>query len=125
VKLENLRPATWRLRLGQLTRSPADLVGLGVLMPLVAVLQPVQPMRALAAASMLLLLPGLAVARLLRLSDPLLFLVAALSVSLALTTLTSTGLMYAGIWSWQLTLLLLGALTAAVAVATGLEKVPT
>jgi hypothetical protein len=126
MKLEKLRPTTWRAaRLGQMERRSAALVGLGVLMPLLAAMQPVQPIRALAAASVLMLLPGIAVARLLRLGDPILFLVVAPSVSLGLTVLTSTGLMYADIWSWQLTLALLGAATAAVAAVTGLADVPT
>jgi hypothetical protein len=124
VKLENVRPATWRARAGHLERRSAALIGLAVLMPLLAVMQPVQPIRALAAASVLMLLPGIAVVRLLRLGDPILSLVVAPSVSLALTLLTSTALMYAGIWSWQLTLALLGAVTAAVAAVTGLADVP-
>jgi hypothetical protein len=125
VKLENVRPATWRARAGQMERRSAALIGLAVLMPLLAAIQPVQPIRALAAASVLMLLPGIAVARLLRLGDPILSLVVAPSVSLALTVLTSTALMYAGIWSWQLTLALLGAVTAAVAAVTGPPDVPT
>jgi hypothetical protein len=122
---ENLELATWRGRILQVQRSSAALVALGILMPLLAALQPAQPIRALAAAGVLLLLPGVAVARFLRLGDPVLFLVASTSVSLALTVLTSTGLMYAGIWSWQLTLALLGAVTVAVAVVTGLTEAPT
>jgi hypothetical protein len=122
---ENLELATWRGRILQVQRSSAALVALGILMPLLAALQPAQPIRALAAAAVLLLLPGVAVARLLRLGDPVLFLLASTSVSLALTVLTSTGLMYAGIWSWQLTLALLGAVTVAVAVVTGLTELPT
>lgn len=122
---ENLERATWRGRILQMQRSSAGLVGLGILMPVLAALEPAQPIRALAAAGVLLLLPGVAVARFLRLGDPVLFLVASTSVSLALTVLTSTGLMYAGIWSWQLTLALLGAVTVAVAVVTGLTEAPT
>jgi len=122
---ENLERATWRARLSQMDRSSAGLVGLGILVPLLAALEPAQPVRALAAACVLLLLPGVAVARLLRLGDPVLFLVASVSVSLALTVLTATGLMYAGIWSWQLTLVLLGAVTVAVAAVTGLAEAPT
>jgi hypothetical protein len=122
---ENLERATWRGRILQRQRSSAGLVGLGILMPVLAALEPAQPIRALAAAGVLLLLPGVAVARFLRLGDPVLFLVASTSVSLALTVLTSTGLMYAGIWSWQLTLALLGAVTVAVAVVTGLTELPT
>ena len=90
----------------------SSLVALGVLLPLVAVVQPIQPIRALAAEGLLLLLPGLAVARLLRPGDAILFVVVAFAASLALSVLTATGLMYAGIWSWQLTLVLLGVITA-------------
>ena len=71
-----------------------------------------------------MLLPGIAVARLLRLGDPILFLAMVPAVSLALTVLTSTGLMYVGIWSWQLTLALLGVVTAVVAAVTGLGDSP-
>ena len=117
---ENRRPTTWRIRQGQVERISAGLVGLGVLMPLIAALQPVQPIRALAAASVLMLLPGIAVARLLRVGDPILFLAMVPAVSLALTVLTSTSLMYVGIWSWQLTLTLLGAVTAVLAGISGL-----
>jgi hypothetical protein len=124
VKLSNLRPAPRHARLAQLERSSAALVCLGVLMPWLAAMQPVQPIRALAAASVMTLLPGIAAARLLRLGDPVLFLVVALSASLAFTALTSTGLMYVGIWSWQLTLTLLGAVTAVLAGIAGLTDDP-
>ena len=121
---ENRRPTTWRIRQGQVERMSAGLVVLGVLMPLIAALQPVQPIRALSAASVLMLLPGIAVARLLRVGDPILFLAMVPAVSLALTVLTSTSLMYVGIWSWQLTLALLGVVTAAVAAVTRPAEVP-
>ena len=78
-------------------------------------MQPVQPIRTLAAASMVMVLPGAAVTRLVRLRDPLLVLVAVPSTSLALTVLLSTGLMYVGVWTWQLTLALLGVVTVAAA----------
>jgi hypothetical protein len=110
----------WWARLWQTERASSGLAALGVLMPLLAMVQPAQPIRALAAASMVTLLPGAAVARLVRLRDPLLVLVAVPSTSLALTVLMSTGLMYAGIWTWQLTLALLGVVT--VAAATGLVR---
>jgi hypothetical protein len=60
----------------------------------------------------------------LRMGDAILFLVVTFSTSLALAVLTSTGLMYAGIWSWQFTLVSLGAITAVVAGITGLANVP-
>lgn len=115
-------PHSLRARLGKMEKLSAGLVALGVLLPLVAVAQPVQPIRALAAASVVMLLPGAAVARLVRLRDPLLVLVAVPSTSLALTVLVSTGLMYVGSWTWQLTLALLGGVTAAVAAASGLVR---
>jgi hypothetical protein len=124
MSAESHPAATWRARLGQMERSSAGLVALGVLLPLVAATQPVQPIRALAAAGVLMCLPGLAVARLLRLRDPLLFLAVVPAVSLALTALASTGLMYAGVWSWQLTLGLLGLVTVVVAAVSGLGDAP-
>jgi hypothetical protein len=124
MSAESRPAATWRARLGQMERSSAGLVALGVLLPLVAAMQPVQPIRALAAAGVLMCLPGLAVARLLRLRDPLLFLAVVPAVSLALTALASTGLMYAGVWSWQLTLGLLGLVTVVTAAVAGLGDAP-
>jgi hypothetical protein len=122
VKRSKLRAAPRHARLAQLERTSAALVCLGVLMPWLAAMQPVQPIRALAAVSVMMILPGIAVARLLRLGDPILFLAAALAASLAFTVLTSTGLMYLGIWSWQLTLTLLGAVTAVLAGISGLTN---
>lgn len=115
-------PHSLRARLGKMEKLSAVLVALGILLPLVAMAQPVQPIRALAAASVVMLLPGVAVGRLIRLRDPLLVLVAVPSTSLALTVLVSTGLMYVGSWTWQLTLALLGGVTAAVAAASGLVR---
>jgi hypothetical protein len=128
VKLNGLGTAPWQARLRRLERPPTDLAilaGLGVLMPSVAAMQPVQPIRALAAASVLMILPGLAVARLLRLADPVLLVLVSVAGSLALTVLTSTSLMYAGIWSWQLALVLLGAITVVVAAVAWLADAPT
>lgn len=124
MKFHNIPPVGGRAWPGQMERGSAWLVALGVLMPLLAAIQPIQPIRALATASLLLLLPGLAVARLLRIGDAILILTVAFSASLALAVLTSTGLMYAGIWSWQLTLVFLGVITATVAGITGLATVP-
>lgn len=114
-------PQSWRGRLGQIERPSAGLVALGVLLPLLAMMQPAQPIRTLAAASVVMLLPGAAVVRLVRLRDPLLVLVAVPATSLALTVLMSTLLMYVGIWTWQLTLALLGVVTVSAA-APGLVR---
>jgi hypothetical protein len=128
VKLNSLGTATWSTRLRRVERPSAGLIGLAglaVLMPLVAAMQPVQPIRALAAASVLMVLPGLAVARLLRLADPVLLVLVSVAGSLALTVLTSTSLMYADIWSWQLTLVLLGAITLVLDAVVWLADAPT
>lgn len=90
----------------------------GLLMPPLAALEPVQPIRALAAASLLLVLPGLAVTKLLRLREPLLAVAVTVAASAALTVLVSTALFYASVWTWQVSLLLLGLFTAVVATAS-------
>jgi hypothetical protein len=120
VTTATFRPPSWPSRLRHLDRRSAVLVGLALTMPVITFLDPVQPLRAIAAGSVLLVLPGAAVARYLRLSDPLLFLVVTVAASLALTVLTSTALAYAGLASWHLTLLLMGLATAVMAGATGL-----
>jgi hypothetical protein len=129
VKQTPSAPGTWAEWWDQrprgLRRPSLGLLVLGVVMPAVAVAQPVQPFRAVAAASVLVLLPGLAVAMLMRLDDPPLLALVAVSVSLALTVLTSALLMYAGLWSWQLTLGLLGLVTVATAAAAGAGRGPT
>lgn len=116
-----VRP-TWSARLEGADRQSALLVGFGLLAPLLAVLEPVQPLRALAACAVLMVLPGLALARLLRLRDPVLVCVVAVAASLAATVLVSTALFYAGLWSWQLSLGLIGALTAAIAATSALAR---
>lgn len=91
------------------------LIVLGVMLPLLAILSPWGALRAPAAAGVVLVLPGLALVRLMRLADPLLRTLVSVTGSLAATVSTSSALMYAGLWSWQLALGVLGAATAGLA----------
>lgn len=105
--------AAGRLRRLGIDREAAMLAGAGVLLPALLVLEPVQPVRALAAITLLMVLPGLALARLLQVPGLVLTALVTVSASLALVVLTSMAAMYAGVWSWQLCLVLLGAVTVA------------
>lgn len=66
------------------------------------------PIRPLMAAWFLLICPGLAVVPLARLRDPLVEVVAVLSVSLVLDLLVSMSLLYVGVWTWQRAVAVLG-----------------
>lgn len=112
------RPRQPLRRLLGVHRGSMCLIALGLLLPILVVLEPPQPMRSLAAASVLMVLPGLALAQLLGLRDLVLSVVVTVASSLALTVLTSTGLLYAGVYSWQLCLVLVGLITAGVAGTT-------
>lgn len=100
-------------------RRSVLLVELSVLLPLLAILESGPVVRAAAAATVMLVLPGLALARLLRLDDRVLFVLVTVTGSLATAVVVTTGLMYAGLWSWQLSLGLLGGGAAVAALLTG------
>jgi hypothetical protein len=104
-------------RLRRLDRGSGELAAAGAVLPLLLLAQPLQPARALAAVAVILVLPGLAAVRALGLRDPMLVLAAVPAVSLASTVVVATALMYADVWSWQLTIVLLGAGTALAALA--------
>ncbi len=117
IPISTLRAAAGDV-LDQLDDRARALAVLGLLLPAVTVVQPVQPVRALTAACVLLVLPGAGLALRAGLRDPLLAVVIAVAASLACTVVTSTALMYLGIWSWQLCLVLLGLFTTTLAVTT-------
>jgi len=104
-------------RLQRVDRSSAELAATGVALPLLLVSAPLQPIRALATVALVLVLPGLATVRLVGLRDVTLVLVTVPAVSLAATVIVATALMYAHAWTWQLTVILLGAATALTALA--------
>ena len=96
---------------------PAGLAALGLALPLLAAIEPFQPLRALAAATVLGLLPGLGMARLTGVRDVPLFVVIALAGSVGVTVLASSALTYAGIWTWQLALFVIGGLASVLALS--------
>jgi uncharacterized membrane protein len=77
---------------------------------------PESPLRPFLILPFVLLLPGTALVRLLRLGDPLLELTLGITLSVALATLAATTALYAGVWSADAILVAL----AAAAVAAGL-----
>ena len=105
-------------RLRRMDPGSAALAVAGAALPLLLVLQPLQPVRALAGLAVILVLPGLAAVRFLGLRDTTLALITVPAVSLAATVIVATGLTYVHAWSWQLTVVLLGAATVLAALAT-------
>ena len=103
-------------------RLPADrtgltLLGLGILCPLLLLATPPQPLRAVLAIAMMGFLPGYALVRLAGVSEWFVVLVVSVAVSLSLSTVVSMGLLYASVWSWQLSVGLLGLVAVAAVVA--------
>lgn len=92
---------------------------LGVALALVvAVALDIPIVRPVLAFSFLLLCPGMAVVRLLRIPDRLVELVAGVSASLAMDTVVSLTLFYLRIWTWGRTL---GVLIAICCLGVGLQ----
>ena len=121
MKVDAVRALPWR---EWRTWPSVWVAALGVVLPLLVVAQPLQPVRALAALIVLAVLPGLALARLLDPRDPVLVALVTVAASLAMSVLVSTGLVYAGIWSWQLTLAVLGMLTVAASLLRARRETP-
>jgi len=101
---------------------PADktgltLLGLGLVCPLALLASPPQPLRALLAIAIMGFLPGYALVRLTGLSEWFVVLVVSVATSLCVATAISMGLLYTQVWSWQLSIGLLGVVTVAAAVA--------
>jgi uncharacterized membrane protein len=89
-------------------RTNLTLLGLGILCPLLLLASPPQPLRAILAIAMMGFLPGYVLVRLTGLSEWFVVLVLSVAVSLSLSTVVSMGLLYARVWSWQLSVGLLG-----------------
>lgn len=75
------------------------------------------PLRAAIAFWFLVVCPGMALVRLLRLADPLIELTLAVAVSLALDAIIASVMVYAGAWSpqWGLAMLVIISLSGALA----------
>lgn len=83
------------------------------------------PLRVLVSLSFLLVCPGMAIVRHWRLRAPIVELALATGLSVALATLVAGVMLYAGVWSMELGLLLLAGITvagAALEVARGIER---
>lgn len=91
---------------------PVAIVAVASLVVLFAVAQVHSPVRAVLVVVFLLVGPGLAYVPLLGLRDPVLELVLAVGLSIALETLLVTGQVYAGLWSPTGSLVLVALLAA-------------
>lgn len=103
-------------RLSDPTPRTVALATAGTLLPALVVTGVPQPTQALLAAALLAFLPGYALVRLVPPRDPVMAVALSIAASLALATVVSAGLLYAGAWSWQLCCLLLGAITVGASV---------
>lgn len=78
---------------------PAIIAASAIGTVLANLVEPVQPLRTVLAFWFLLVCPGMALVRLLRLSDPFAELAVAVALSLALDTAVGETLLFAGAWS--------------------------
>lgn len=111
-----LRTAPKHVRPGWLAgleRTRLRMLQLTLVLVAVAMLQPPQPIRFLVVAAVLAA-PGVALAWLLSPPDPVLFTLVTVSAALAIAVVVSTGLLYVGVSSWQVSLLVVGLLAAGV-----------
>lgn len=98
-------------RLSDPTPSTVALATVGTLLPTLLVVGVPQTTQALLAAALLTFVPGYALVRLAPPRDTLATVALSIAASLSLATVVSSGLLYAGAWSWQLCCILLGAIT--------------
>ena len=82
-----------------------------VALSLVTLLGLPTPLQAVAAITVLVLLPGQALARLMRVTDLALGAVLVLALGLATLTAVSTAMFYLTVWSWQACVVTMGAIT--------------
>lgn len=104
-------------RLSHPRPSTVALATAGALLPALVVLGVPQPMQALLATALLAFVPGFALVRLAAPREPLTAVALSIALSLAVATVMSAGLLYVGLWSWQLCCILLGAVTLAASAA--------
>jgi len=91
---------------------PTVVLGLAaVALSLVTLLGLPTPLQAVAAITVLVLLPGQALARLTQVTDLALGAVLVLALGLATLTAVSTAMFYLTVWSWQACVVTMGAIT--------------
>ncbi|WP_120520924.1 hypothetical protein [Arthrobacter celericrescens] len=80
------------------------------------------PLQAAAAASVLVLLPGEAMTRLLHVDDVALHALLVLALGLAALTAVSTAMFYFAVWSWQACVVTMGVVTVLACIARGRQE---
>ncbi len=99
------------LALGGVSR-PTLVLGLAALaLSLVTLIGLPTPLQTLTATAVLILLPGLALARLTPVTDPALGTLLVLALGLATLTAVSTAMFYLAVWSWQACVITMGLIT--------------
>lgn len=99
IKLRGASRTTVALGLAAVVLSFMTIVGLPA------------PLQAVAAPGVLVLLPGEALARLTRVTDPALVALLVLALGLATLTAVSTAMFYIAVWSWQGCVVAMGVIT--------------
>lgn len=91
---------------------PTVALGLGaVALSLVTLIGLPAPLQTVAAAAVLILLPGQALARLMHVTDLALGALLVLALGLATLTVVSTAMFYLTVWSWQACVVTMGVIT--------------
>jgi hypothetical protein len=80
------------------------------------------PLQAVAAITVLVLLPGQALTRLMQVNDLALGAVLVLALGLATLTAVSTAMFYLTVWSWQACVLTMGVITILACVARARQE---
>jgi hypothetical protein len=80
------------------------------------------PLQAVAAAAVLVLLPGLALARLTQVTDVALSVLLVLALGFAALTAVSTAMFYLAVWSWQACVVTMASITVLACVARAWQE---
>lgn len=110
MNMHNFDRTTLALGGGALALSLVTLVGLPA------------PLQAIAAAAVLVLLPGQALARLLPVSDRVLGALLVLALGVAILTAVSTAMFYLAVWSWQACVVIMAAVTILACIARARQE---
>lgn len=94
-----------------------------VVLSLVTLLGLPTPLQAVAAAAILVLLPGYALARLTQVSDAALRVLLVLALGLAVLTAVSMAMFYLAVWSWQASVVTMGVITVLACLARARQEV--
>lgn len=117
--MSSLQPPTLAL-----FKRPTTVLGLAAvalsLLTLVGLLP--TPLQTVAAAAVLILLPGQALARLTPVTDIALATLLVLALGLATLTAVSTALFYLAVWSWQACVVAMGVITILACVARSRQE---